>query len=143
VYGGETPRARVALIGDSNAFCFEVPFQDSWGYHLQRLLGADVQVLNFGVDGYGIDQMYLRYKRDVRPWKPRVVIIGFVEHDLERTMHVYPFVSLGWPGYLVKPRFTLDHGELKLLNVPLPTPDEILGAKSIQELPYHRVRLAV
>ena len=129
-------RFRVALIGDSNAFSFEVPFEDSWGYHLQRLLGDDVQVLNFGVDGYGIDQMYLRYQRDVRPWKPQVVLIGFIEHDLSRTMAVYPVVSFGWPGYLVKPRFAIEKGELRILNVPLPTPDEILGTDRIEQLPF-------
>jgi hypothetical protein len=131
-----TPRFRVALIGDSNAFSFEVPFEDSWGFHLQRLLGDDVQVLNFGVDGYGIDQMYLRYQRDVRPWNPEVVVIGFIDHDLWRTMAVYPFVSFGWPGYLVKPRFVIESGELKLLNVPLPSPNEILSASRVEQLPF-------
>lgn len=131
-----TPRFRVALIGDSQAFSFEVPFEESWGYHLQRLLGEDVQVLNFGVDGYGIDQMYLRYQRDVRPWKPQVVVIGFSGHDFFRTMAVYPFVTFGWPGYLVKPRFVIEKGELKLLNVPLPSLDEILSTDRIYQLPF-------
>jgi hypothetical protein len=132
----ENPRFRVALIGDSHAFSFEVPFEDSWGYHLQRLLGRDVQVLNFGVDGYGIDQAYLRYQRDVRRWKPKVVVIGFGGHDLWRGVAVYPFVSFGWPGYLVKPRFSIEKGALKLLNTPLPSPDEILGVSRIEELPF-------
>jgi hypothetical protein len=129
-------RYRVALIGDSNAFSFEVPYEDSWGYHLQQLLGKDVQVLNFGVDGYGLDQAYLRYSRDVRPWHPQVVLVAFVQHDFTRAMAVYPFVSFGWPGYLVKPRFILEKNKLKLLNVPLPTPTEILGMKRIEQLPY-------
>lgn len=129
-------RYRVALVGDSNAFSLEVPFEDSWGYHLQRLLGDDVQVLNFGVDGYGIDQMYLRYKQDVRPWKADVVVVGFISHDLWRTMSVYPFMSFGWQGFLAKPRFSISKGELELLNVPLPTPDEILGAGKPHELPF-------
>jgi hypothetical protein len=132
----QSPRFRVALIGDSHAFSFEVPFEESWGYHLQRFLGDDVQVLNFGVDGYGIDQMYLRYQRDVRPWKPQVLVIGFIGHDLLRTMAVYPIVTFGWPGYLVKPRFAIEHRELTLLNVPLPTPNEVLGASRIHELPF-------
>ncbi len=41
----QTRRFRVALIGDSNAFSFEVPFGDSWGYHLQRLLGPRISLL--------------------------------------------------------------------------------------------------
>lgn len=131
-----TPSHRVALVGDSNAFSFEVPFAESWGRHLQRLLGGDVQVLNFGVDGYGIDQMVLRYERDVRPWRPQVVLVGFVGHDLQRTLAVYPFVSFGWPGYVVKPRFVAAEGELELLNVPLPAPGEILDQDSIHQLPF-------
>jgi hypothetical protein len=129
-------RARVALIGDSNAFSFEVPFEESWGHHLQQILGEDVQVLNFGVDGYGIDQIYLRYLRDVRPWNPSVVLVGFIGHDLKRTLAVYPFVSFDWPGYFVKPRFGLVSGQLKLLNVPLPTPAEILNTRQIESLPF-------
>lgn len=35
----EAYRFRVALIGDSNAFSFEVPFDQAWGYYLQRLVG--------------------------------------------------------------------------------------------------------
>ena len=129
-------RVRVALIGDSQAFSFEVPFEESWGHHLQQLLGSDVQVLNFGVDGYGIDQMYLRYQRDVRPWRPRVVVIGVSGHDLRRTMVVYPLVDFGWPGYIVKPRFLSEHEQLRLLNVPLPEPDTILRARRVAELPF-------
>ena len=85
-YAQEAIRPRVALIGDSNAFSLEVPFRDSLGNHLQTILGAAVQVLNFGVDGYGIDQIYLKYQRDVRPWKPEVVLVVFIEHDLMRSM---------------------------------------------------------
>jgi len=129
-------RFRVALVGDSHAFSMEVPFEESWGYYLQQLLGDDVQVANFGVNGYGIDQMYLRYERDVRSWNPQVVVIGFVGHDLWRTMAVYPFVTFGWPGYLVKPRFVMDEGEPRLLNIPLPAPDEILSTSRIESLPF-------
>lgn len=130
------PHARVALIGDSNAFSLEVPYRESLAYYLQGLVGAGVQVLNFGVDGYGIDQMYLRYRRDVRPWHPDVVIVGFIEHDLWRTMIVYPFLSLPWPGYLVKPRFDDRLPVLQLINVPLITPEEIMSVRSARGLPY-------
>jgi len=129
-----TSRARVALIGDSNAFSLEVPFHESWGYHLERRLG--VPVLNFGVDGYGLDQTYLRYRRDVRAWRPQVVVISLMGHELLRTMAVYPFVSFLWPPCVVKPRFTIERGELRLLNAPLPAPDQILGAGRIRRLPF-------
>jgi len=135
-YLDETAAFRVALIGDSNAFSLEVPFEESWGYHLGRVLGSEVQVLNFGVDAYGIDQVYLRYERDVRPWKPSVVVIGFIQHDLNRTMAVYPFVSFGWPGYLVKPRFDVVDDRLAIVNRPLPSPAEIALMASPNALPF-------
>ncbi len=132
----EKPARRVALIGDSNAMSLEVSFEESWGYHLGRALGSDVQLLNFGVDGYGIDQVYLRYERDVRPFKPSVVVIGFIQHDLLRSMAVYPFVSFGWPGYLVKPRFDVIDERLAIVNRPLPSPAEIALMASPQALPF-------
>ena len=131
-----TSRARVALIGDSNAFSLEVPFDESWGHHLERRLGPAVAVLNFGVDGHGLDQTYLRYRRDVRAWKPRVVLISVMGHELLRTMAVYPFVSFSWPPCVVKPRFVLDRGELRLLNDPLPAYAEVLGADRPARLPF-------
>ena len=130
-------RHRVALVGDSFTFGLEVSYEQTWGARLEGALGADVQVLNFGVDGYGIDQAYLRYARDVRPWRPDVVIFGLITHDLYRSMAVYSFVSFpGWPFPFAKPRFVADGDRLALLNVPLPSPRAILAARSIGDLPF-------
>ena len=82
---------RVALIGDSFTFGEGVRFEDTWGSVLGEALGTHCQVLNFGVPGYGIDQIYLRYMKDVRPWHPTIVIASFIEDDLWRTMSVYAF----------------------------------------------------
>ena len=135
-YADDPASKRVALIGDSNAFSLEVSWSDSIARHLGDRLGKDVLVLNFGVDGYGIDQTYVRYLRDVRPWRPDVVVFVFVQHDFLRAMAVYPFVSFGWVGYLVKPRFDLEGDTLRIVNAPLPAPDQILGAKAVGDLPF-------
>src|SRR5207244_1160596 len=99
-------------------------------------VGPAVPVLNFGVDGYGLDQTYLRCRRNVRGWKPRVVLISLMGHELLRTMAVYPFVSFRWPPCVVKPRFTVDGGELQVVNAPLPTYEQILGAGRLAQLPF-------
>ena len=127
----------VAAVGDSFTFGLEVPFHESWGSRLEKALGSEYTVLNFGVDGYGVDQAYLRYDRDVRPWRPALTVFGFIGHDLYRSMVVYPFVSFPeWGFPFSKPRFTLEAGTLQLLNAPLPRPAEIFARGSITELPF-------
>lgn len=129
-------KRRIALIGDSYTFSMDVPWEDSWAHHLQLQAGSDTQVLNFGIDGYGIDQAYLRYRRDVRPWRPDVVIFGLVQHDLTRTLAVYPFLSFGWGFPFAKPRFRLTGDGVELLNTPLISPQEIVAQLRLAHLPY-------
>jgi hypothetical protein len=114
---------RIAIIGDSNAFSLEVPFEHSWGAYLEAMLGADVQILNFGVNGYGVDQAVLRLERDVHQWSPDIVILAMIQHDLIRSMSVYPFVTFpAWKMPFAKPRMIQEAGRLVSLNTPLPDP---------------------
>jgi hypothetical protein len=134
---GQPTHNRIAIVGDSFTFGLDVPFDESWGYQLERSLGSEFAVLNFGVDGYGVDQAYLRYHRDARPFHPALTIFGFIEHDLWRTMVVYSFISFPeWDRPFAKPRFVLNDGKLELLNVPLIRPSEILAQKSVADLPF-------
>jgi hypothetical protein len=127
---------RVALVGDSFTFGLELPWEDTWAAQLQAELGEDTQVLNFGVDGYGVDQAFLRYQRDARAWHPDVVVLGLVDHDFERTMGVYAFLTFPQSQLpFSKPRFVADDG-LELLNTPVPAPAAIFGAGSVRELPF-------
>jgi hypothetical protein len=135
-FATQTPRRRIALVGDSYTFSMDVPYEDSWGHHLQQQLGSDVQVLNFGVDGYGIDQAWLRYQRDARPWRPDVVLFGLIQHDLSRTLATYAFISLFPEFPFARPRFVLRAGQLQLLNTPLISPDEIIAHEAITDLPF-------
>jgi len=130
-------RHRVAIVGDSFTFGLEVRYEETWGHQLELALGQGYQVLNFGVDGYGVDQAYLRYERDVLSWKPDIVILGLINDDLRRTMGVYGFLT--FPGAEIpfpKPRFILKGQKLSLLNLPLPTPESIFAKQSINELPF-------
>jgi hypothetical protein len=136
-FAGSTSRARVALVGDSFTFGREVRYEDSWGYQLERQLGANVQVLNFGVEAYGVDQAYLKYRHKVRSWRPDVVIFGLIDHDLDRMQSVYylvtyPEMSVPFP----KPRMVVDSQELRTLNVPLAQPEKIFSTPSIGRLPF-------
>jgi len=127
---------RVALIGDSYTFGNSIKFEDTWGQNLQRRLGADFQVLNFGVDGYGVDQAYLKYLNKVRDWNPEIVIFGLISHDLYRSEVVYPFISFPtWRFPFSKPRFLLQNDRLVPGNQSLPSPESIFSTPRIDELP--------
>ena len=136
-YAVRQPQYRIATVGDSFTFGDEVSFEASWPNRLEQQLGSKTQVLNFGVTGYGIDQAYLRYLRDVRPWHPNLVVLGFIEHDLYRSLRIYHFVSRPrWHWPFAKPRLLVDAGTLRPLNVPVPSVEEILSARAITDLPY-------
>jgi len=133
-----TNARRVALVGDSYTFGLEVPYERWWGHLVEQKLGADVQLLNFGVDGYGVDQSYLRYHRDARPWHPELVVFGFINHDFYRDMTVYSFIDFpDWGFPFSKPRFVAGpDGELSLVNVPLISPDAIMAMPAVTDLPH-------
>jgi hypothetical protein len=66
-----------------------------------------------------------------------VTIFSFIQHDLERALSVYSFVTFPtWGLPFSKPRFVLDGGVLRLLNVPLISPAAILEKQSVAELPF-------
>jgi hypothetical protein len=132
-----TKKTRIALVGDSYTFGEDVLYADTWGRLLEKALGPEFEVLNFGVPGYGLDQAYLRYEKDVREWKPNVVILSFIPHDTERSMIVYP--ALNYPTWEVpfsKPRLILRDGELKKLNTPTVTPEAIFSKEAVFDLPF-------
>ena len=92
-FAGIPAKRRIAIVGDSFTFGLEVPYGQTWGHQLEVLLGPGVQVLNFGVDGYGVDQAFMRYQRDVAAWRPDVAILSVIDDDLRRTMGVYGFLT--------------------------------------------------
>lgn len=133
----DTEKTDIALVGDSFTFGYEVKYEETYGYYLEQELGSRYRVLNFGVPGYGLDQSFLRYKKDVSSWKSKIVILGFISNDNERTMWVYPFVNTPkWKSAFSTPRFILQGEGLETVNVP-PVPLEvILSRASISELPF-------
>ena len=132
-FASSDPSRRVAIFGNSFTFAEEVRFEDSWGHFLEQGLPAGTTVLNFGVPGYGVDQAYLRFKREAPRWNPPVSVFAFVQDDIWRTGNVYPFVK-GWLGPS-KPRFILHGDNLVLLNSPTLPLNEIFARPVIFALP--------
>lgn len=109
---------RVAAFGDSFVYDNEVSTDEAWTSRFNDY-AAGVEILNYGVGGYGTDQAYLRYRREGIDLCPDAVIIGFVPVNLRRTVNVYRrFISVR-ERVATKPRFELVDDELKLVPNPI------------------------
>jgi len=138
-HDGEKPASvRIALIGDSMTFGYEVRCEESWGHALETLLQPVTQVLNFSVSAYGLNQVLLRYEKDVRPWHPQIVVIGMTTEMVRRVNNIYPvLMNPEWGGFpYVRPRLVRKNDVLLPVNGPLPDPERFLDYSAIQELPH-------
>lgn len=75
---------RIAVLGDSFTEALQVEAKDAWWAQLEQRLAtcpskpaARVEVMNFGVSGYGTAQAYRMLETRVLPFKPDLVILGF------------------------------------------------------------------
>src|SRR4030095_261544 len=105
---------RVAVFGCSQTFGSGVQDDETFRARLEASL-HDVEVLNFGVHGYGTDQMLLRWEREGVDYAPDVVVLAFAYYHLGRNVTRFRFYA--------KPRFALaGDGALRLEGVPPPPP---------------------
>jgi hypothetical protein len=111
---------RILTLGDSFTFGEEVSDDETWTYYLEKLLPRS-EVLNFGVHGYGHDQMLLYLREEGIKYHPDIVILGFLLGDMQRNV-------LSFRDYS-KPRFVLDGGRLVLTNVPVLRVEETLAGE--------------
>jgi hypothetical protein len=80
---------RVALLGDSIAFGYWVADEDGLARQLESMLdevrgtGPRVEVLNFGVPGYNLDQDIETLRSRALRFDPDVVVLAFCLNDLE------------------------------------------------------------
>jgi lysophospholipase L1-like esterase len=77
---------RIAVLGDSVAFGLGVPTEQTFSTQLEKLINSEngseaVQVLNFGVNGYGTAEELELYKTRVAALEPDILILGYVLND--------------------------------------------------------------
>jgi hypothetical protein len=96
----------VLLYGDSFAVC-----HTSKDECFQGMLNREADfkgthhLVNYGVSGYGIDQVYLLYTKTIDYYRSPLVIVGILNYDLDRS---YTPVTWG-----LKPFFRVEEGRLK------------------------------
>ncbi len=107
----EAAEGSVLFYGDSFVGAGKL-MADKIPQQLQSLLPGKT-VYNFGVPGYGLDQIYLRFKQSHDLFKKPVVIIGILTVDLDRCI----MKNRSRP----KPYFLIKENELVLSGVPVET----------------------
>ncbi len=109
---------RIALLGDSMVEALQVPRDRTFWELVERRLegceplrGRRVEVLNFGVSGYGTAQELLTLRHEVWKYRPDLVLLGFYAGNDVRNNHrpleqdpLRPYFTLAGDP----PRLTLD-----------------------------------
>jgi len=127
---------RIAAFGESFTYGEEVALGENWTKQLAAMEPM-VEVLNYGVGGYGLDQAFLRYLKLGQEYRPDIVLIGYMSENMARSVSVYrPFLVPKGGGIFSKPRFLLEKGNLALLANPLRSLDDYrkLAENPAQEL---------
>ena len=108
-------KTRVEIFGDSFALGVDVSDSETYAAQLEDI-DPSLEVLNFGVAGYGLDQCLLRFREDGARYHPDTVVIGLVSLLFLRSHSSFE----RW----YKPFFEIENGELVLHGVPVPSPEE-------------------
>lgn len=111
---------RIAVLGDSFTSNLGVDADSVFTRHLERRLGPDVVVRNYGVNGYNQVQQLIQLESEILDWNPqRVIVVHYPRNDLDENASRY------WTARYERPRATLEVDSLRLdqaLDPIEPTP---------------------
>jgi hypothetical protein len=101
---------RIAVLGDSATEARQVALEDTFPSRLERQLahcpsmqGRTVEVLNFGVPGYGTAQELLMLRGKVRKYRPDLVLLEFYfGNDLSDNLRELDYTKPGGRPYFVE-----------------------------------------
>lgn len=102
---------RIAVLGDSYTEAIQVAREDAFPARLEKHLGAcagNVEVLNFGVSGFGTAQQLLTLRKKVWDYAPDIVLLAFFPSNdvMNNSRELEPDK--------LRPFFVVDNGRLAL-----------------------------
>ncbi len=108
---------RIITLGCSRTYGLGANQEETYAHYLQELLSdklkRQTEVLNFGVNAYGLDQMALMFEKYAKNFEPDLVFLQLYRPNIDRIQY-----DSNW--HTPKPAFTLVDGTLILENVPVP-----------------------
>ena len=129
---------RIALLGDSSVSARQVEFKNTPGQVLERLLNKNLkskerrayEVLNFGIDGIGVGQSFLTYRKYANAYDPDYVFLFIFEGDVWRTLAPQSAITNSVESdraLIIRPIFNLTSDK------DIPNPLQILNFKTFYE----------
>jgi lysophospholipase L1-like esterase len=96
---------RVAVLGDSVAAAIKLPYEQRLSTHLQEALAGEragsVEVLNFGVNGYGTLQEAMLLEELASRFEPDLLILQYCVNDFRPSGQPLRFFTQPSPFYAV------------------------------------------
>lgn len=87
------PQKRILCVGDSFTFGHEVDDHETYPHHGEQLRPG-TEWINLGINGSGLTQALLHYRKTGRSFGGKFVVIGFMTNNSKRTVNCFrPFVS--------------------------------------------------
>jgi len=115
----------IMFFGDSYTHGDEVSYTGTIEYFLEKLFSEqsqNVEVLNFAVSGYGMDQALLRWEKVKDKFHPDIVIFGIQFENVKRNINIIrPLYSPVTKIPFTKPRFIITENQLTLIGNPANT----------------------
>ncbi|QSW99219.1 hypothetical protein [Haloterrigena alkaliphila] len=118
----------VSTYGDSYCFCREVDDDGTFQHYMAEEL--DTHVANYGGGNYGLDQALLRMKRQYPEEPTDYVFVVVTASSIARILSVWKHYQEFGNILAVKPRYTLEDGDLKLIDSPVDEKEELLDLES-------------
>lgn len=106
--------SRWICCGDSFTLGYGVDNDNTWCAQLSSM-APNIETVNMGQGGYGIDQSYLWFMRDGTKLQYDLLIFAFITSDLSRA------ISSKFRNYS-KPLLTENDGKIITENIPVPKP---------------------
>jgi len=119
---------RIVCVGDSFTYGEQIADRETFQAMLERR-DSTLEVLNFGVGGYGTDQALLRFRHVAPGLGGEVALLGILLENIGRNVNRYrPLWHPNSGATGAKPRFVLRDGTLELVPLPFEERSQLLAA---------------
>ena len=109
---------RTLFFGESFIQGSRVPQHETPTHYINQAF-ANIEAVNFGVDGYGMGQAFLRFRTVKGKLDFHHVVLVFAPTiDLWRDISVNRHMADGWAIHTIQPRFKVIGGKLELIPSP-------------------------